>query len=156
MTVTTTARSAETSEAVVFDPTQGVRELAAPVAERDPTAGAPNGMLDDPTSPGRTHARTTAGPVSHAPSPYSDHKPLGHVAGHAIGEHLPRLRRDRSLGRVVGHAVGEALPRLRPDRPVGHVVGYAPGDAPEPTRSLRPVGHVVGRSTSLSTRGIAG
>ena len=124
MTVTTTAHSAETPEAVVFDPTQGVRELATPVAERDP-----------------------------APSPFHDHKPLGHVAGHAIGEDLPRLRCDRPLGRVVGHAVGEALPRLRRDRPVGHVVGYAPGDAPEPTRSLRPVGHVVGRSTSLSTPG---
>jgi hypothetical protein len=58
MTITTTAHPAKAPEAAVCDPTQGVRELAAPVAERDPTAGAPNRMLDDPTSPGRTHARS--------------------------------------------------------------------------------------------------
>jgi hypothetical protein len=119
MTITTTANPAKTSEAAVCNPTEGVRELAAPVAERDPTASAPNGMLDDPTSPGKTHARTTAGPLRHTTSPDNDNKPPGHVVGHAIGEHPPRLRRDRPLGRVVGHAVGEALPRLRRDRPVG-------------------------------------
>ena len=153
MTFTTIIHPAETSQA--SDPTQGVRAPGTSVAERDPTAGAPCGVLHDPTSPGAMHARAIVVASSHIPNLSTGRKAVGHVLGHAIGETLPRPRRDRPVGRVVGHAVGEALPYLRRDRPVGHIVGRALGEAPGPRQPHRPVGHVFGHPITMSTRSVS-
>jgi hypothetical protein len=153
MTATTIIHPADTSDAP--DPTQGLLTPGTSVAERDPTAGASRGVLHDPTSPGTMHAGAIVVPGSHTPNPSTGRKALGHVLGHAIGERLPRPRRDRPVGRVVGHAVGEALPHLRRDRPVGHIVGHALGEAPGPRQLHRPVGHVFGRPITLSTPGVS-
>jgi hypothetical protein len=97
MTPTTIVHSAGQSDAIVCDPTQRVRDLDTCAAERDPTAGAPHGVLHDPTSPGAIDARAIVGPGGHAPSPSHAHKPVGHVVGHALGDALADLRFATSL-----------------------------------------------------------
>jgi len=62
MTSTTIAHSAGPSDAIVGDPTQGVRDLGTPVAQHDPTAGERYGVLHDPTRPGAMDARAIVGP----------------------------------------------------------------------------------------------
>jgi hypothetical protein len=59
-------------------------------------------------------------------------------------------RQHRPMGHVIGHAIGEPPPPPRGDRPLGHVEGHAIGEPPPPPRGNRPLGHVFGRETHMS------
>jgi hypothetical protein len=60
----------------------------------------------------------TPGPQGNAPAP-----DLERQASHRPAETSPSPRQHRPLGHVFGHAIGEPPPPPRGNRPLGHVVG---------------------------------